>query len=86
MPAVFKIEEPLHHKYHGCGPAIGAATGGKLIDFVYLRDVFPDLEEDDHDKVMECLNHDHMGPTVRHMQALGEVFVGMCSCYEFVEM
>ncbi|WP_281178616.1 hypothetical protein [Polaromonas jejuensis] len=34
---------------------------------------------------MQAIVDARLGPTVRHMQALGEVFVGMCSCYEFIE-
>ncbi len=87
MPAVFKINPALHYRYHGAGIAIGAATGGELVDFRYLRDVFPELDENDEDQVCACLvDEARLGPTIREMQALGEVFVGMCQCYEFVEI
>ena len=32
------------------------------------------------------LNDARLGPTVRLLQSTGEVFVGMCSCWEFVEL
>ena len=82
----FKIlgNPTLEAKYHGMGYAIGAAVDGQLIDFAYLRDTFDidDLEDEAH--VLELLKRPEIGPVVRHMQSLGEVYVGMCSCYDFV--
>ena len=82
---IFQIKgnDILESKYQGSGVAIGAVYGGQLIDIIYLRDVFPDLDEEDEKAVQAALNDQSIAPTVRKMQALGEVFVGMCSCYEF---
>lgn len=91
MPTVFKIPEALAHKYQGAGYAIGAALNGQLIDFAYLRDVLPGFDGDYADSGGEALaakaiTDTRIGPTVREMQMRGEVFVGMCSCWEFVEI
>ncbi len=86
MPSVFKIPEPLYPKYHGCGYALAAAAGGQLVDLVYLRDVLGEFDDDDGDSVRACLDDARLGPTIRLLSGYGEVFVGMCSCYEFVEL
>lgn len=82
---IFKITENLYDKYHGMGYAIGAAVDGKLIDFKYLRDI-DDQFDDEFDSVSNFVEDDKVGPTVRYMQSLGDVYVGMCSCYEFIEV
>ena len=80
----------LEGKYKGTGYAIGAVVRGQLVDFAYLRDVLPDFEGDytedgdGQDLAMQALTDDRLGPTVRHMQARGEVVAGMCSAYELV--
>lgn len=81
---IFKIEGPVADKYHGCGQALAAVTGGKIVDLVYLRDVIEDVDEESEASVRQALNSEKIGPTVRYLSGLGEVFVGMCSCYEFV--
>lgn len=86
MPEVFKIEGAMTEKYHGCGQALAAVTGGQIVGLVYIRDVIEDVDEEDEDSIRAALVDERMGPTVRMLSALGEVFVGMCSCYEFVVM
>jgi hypothetical protein len=46
------------------------------------------LEEFDDEQagLRAALADDRIGPTVRLLQSTGEVFVGMCSCWEFVEL
>lgn len=85
---IFKIPDALADKYHGAGHALAATVNGQLIDLVYLRDALPDVDlEDDLGKLdATLLSNAHLGPTVRRLQALGSVHVGMCSCWEFVEL
>lgn len=85
MPNVFKIPDALEAKYHGCGIALASVTGGVIVNLVYLRDVLEDFDEE-QDGVRAALTDDRLGPTVRLLQSTGEVFVGMCSCWEFVEL
>jgi hypothetical protein len=85
MPTVFKIPDALEAKYHGCGIALASVTGGQIINLVYLRDVLEEFD-DDQAGLRTALNDDRLGPTVRILQSTGEVFVGMCSCWEFVEL
>jgi len=84
MNDVFKIPESLYGKYHGCGHALAAVTGGQIVDFEYLEALLPDLDIEDEEQVRSALGDPTIGPTVRYLSGLGEVFVGMCSCYEFV--
>jgi len=86
MPNVFKVPDAMADKYHGAGYALAAAAGGQLIDLVYLADLLPDLDEDDIMAVQAAVTDERIGPTVRYLSGLGEVFVGMCSCWEFVEI
>lgn len=82
---VLKITENLYDKYHGAGYAIAAVVNDKLVDFKYLRDI--DYQFDDKfDSVSDFVEDEKIGPTVRYMQTLGKVYVGMCSCYEFIEI
>lgn len=85
MPNVFKIPDALEAKYHGCGIALVSVTGGAIINLVYLRDVLEEFD-DDQAGLHTALADDRLGPTVRLLQSTGEVFVGMCSCWEFVEL
>ena len=80
---VFKIPESLAEKYHGAGHALAAITGGEIIDFIYVRDVLTDHDDEDQDDLEAAINNPSLGPTVRKLQSLGEVSVGMCSCWEF---
>jgi hypothetical protein len=87
MPNIFKIPESLEAKYHGCGIALASVTGGTIINFVYIRDVIEEFDDDDdHATLRNVLDDARLGPTVRLLQSTGEVFVGMCSCWEFVEL
>lgn len=85
MHNLFKIPESMEDKYHGCGIALASVTGGIIVNLVYLRDVLDDFD-DDQSSLREALNDDRLGPTVRLLQSTGEVFVGMCSCWEFAEL
>ena len=80
---VFKIDGAMESKYHGCGYAMASVTGGQIVNLIYLRDVIEEFD-DEKDSLPSTLNDERMGPSVRLLQSTGEVFVGMCSCYEFV--
>lgn len=85
---VFKIPDALADKYQGAGHALAASAGGQLVALVYLRDALPDLDmEDDLDGIdASVLIDERLAPTVRYLSSLGDVHVGMCSCWEFVEL
>lgn len=89
------IPESLSHQYHGAGWALAAITGGQLVALRYVSDLAPELDDDLIDDLIEggsiaraavqkWIASDAAGPSVRELQALGEVSVGMCSCGEFV--
>lgn len=82
---VFKVPEALASKYHGAGLALAATLNGVLIDITYLDDVLPDFGGDVADARAAILDP-RLGSTVRALQALGEVHVGMLSSWEFVEL
>lgn len=87
MTTVFKIGEELADKYHGAGHALAAVTGGQVVGLVYVRDVLPDYDESEGlASLAMAINEERIGPVVRELQALGELHVGMCSCWEFVEL
>lgn len=82
---IFKIPEPvLSRKYQGAGMAIAAVTGGQIVNLVYFRDLDDDVDEDDQAALMALIENPRIGPTIRELQAQGELFVGMCSCTEFI--
>ena len=82
---VLSVPDALAEKYKGSGYALAASKNGKLVDLIYLRTVLPDLDED---KGIErvILGNPEIGPTVRYLQSLGDVHVGMCSSWEFCEL
>jgi len=82
---VYPIPKSLADKYQGSGHALAAVTGGQIVGLVYLRNALPDYDEGEGiARQAVALNDDRLGPTVRALQALGDVTVGMCSCWEFV--
>ena len=83
---VFPIPDALAPKYHGAGHALAAVTGGQIVDLVYVEDVLPDYDPDASGALAAAINDDRLAPTVRRLQVLGAVSVGMCSAWEFVEL
>lgn len=83
---VYPIPEALASKYHGAGHALAAVVGGQVVDLVYVEDALPGYDPDEHGALAVAVNDDRIAPTVRRMQALGQVSVGMCSAWEFVEL
>jgi hypothetical protein len=82
---VFKIGEELARQYDGAGHALAAVTGGRVVALRYLRDALPDYGEGEGvARLAVAIDDARLGPAVRELQALGEVCVGMCSCWEFV--
>lgn len=90
---VYKITAALADQYHGAGWALAAITGGQVVALRYVTDVAPDAVADavadggPHAAffVRQWLGTSEAGPVVRELQALGQVSVGMCSAWEFVE-
>lgn len=82
---VFKVPDTLASKYHGAGYALAATVAGQLVDIVYLADVLPDFSGDVAD-LHASLNNASAAAVVRRLQALGQVHVGMLSCWEFCEL
>lgn len=87
---IFKIPDALADKYHGAGHALAATVNGQVVGLVYLRDALPELDQEDDivDSGFDAalLADPRLGPTVRQLQALGDVHFGMCSCWTFVEL
>lgn len=84
MATVFAIDRHLADKYHGSGHALAAVRDGSLVDLVYLSDLYPDRVLVDEVAVEAAINDERTGPVIDRLQALGQVYVGMCSCNEFV--
>lgn len=83
----YKIQDALADKYKGAGHAIAAVTGGHIVGLVYLRDALPDYDNGEGiARLANAINDPRLGPTVREMQALGNLHVGMCSCWEFTAL
>lgn len=88
---VFKIPEAFYSKYHGCGYGLVATLNGEVVDLKYFEDISDEfyIESDDgnvNEKIKTIITDPKLGETVRYFQSLGEVHVGIFSCYEFVEL
>lgn len=79
----FKVPQTLAEKYRGSGLALAATANGELVDIVYLSDIVGDFDPDELAVVVE---DERLGPSVRYLQSLGNVHVGMLSSWEFVEL
>lgn len=89
----YPIPEALAGQYHGAGYALAAIAGGQPVALRYVADLAPALDDvlmeggtEARQAVMQWVGSDAAGPTVRELQALGEVSAGMCSAWEFVEL
>ncbi len=87
----FKIPESLYNKYHGTGYGLVSVLNNNVVDLKYFEDISDDfyIEPDDEvvaDRLKEIIEDTRIGETVRYFQSLGEVHVGIFSCYEFVEL
>ena len=90
----YPIPEALASQYQGAGWALAAIAGGQPVALRYIADVAPDevadavAEGGQHAAffVRQWLGTAQAAPVVRELQALGEVSVGMCSSWEFVEL
>lgn len=90
---VFTIPNHLANAYRGSGYALAAVARDELAELIYLRDVLPDHEDTDADgdgtsaeTVAACLSDVRLALTIQHLARIGEVLIGMCSCWEFVEL
>jgi hypothetical protein len=54
-----------------------------LVDLLYMNDLLPDF---DPDGAAQAVTDHRLAPTIRHLSGLGEVSIGMCSCWEFCEL
>ena len=88
---VYKVPERLFDRYHGAGYAFaGVSPGGDLLDFVYLRDIDENFDDEQTAEVVAL-----RAAADPAMQARGSFFevpgkstmaFGMISCYEFCEL
>lgn len=82
---VYKIPESLASNYHGSGCGLVATVNGQVVDLVYVEDVLSDFSGEIAD-LPDAINDQRMAATVRRLQALGQVHVGMLSAWEFCEL
>lgn len=90
----YKINDAVAGQYKGAGWALVAVAGGQVVALRYVADVAGEVVADaiaeggPHARffVGQWLSTTAAGPVVRELQALGEVSVGMCSSWEFVEL
>lgn len=80
---VVPVPDELAAAYKGSGHALAAVKDGHLIDLLYLRDLLPDFNEED---VGSAIKDVRLAPSIKHLSNLGDVSVGMCSCWEFCEL
>lgn len=91
---VYKIPDSLAEQYRGAGHALAAIAGDQVVALRYIDDVAPEaVAEQIADGgphaaffVRQWLSTAEAAHTVRELQALGSVSVGMCSAWEFVEL
>lgn len=83
------IPASLADRYSGAGHALAAVAGGQLVALVYLRELLPNLQEDDDgDELVDqhVLADPRIAPTVRLYSSLGTVHLGMCSGWTYTEL
>jgi len=88
-PAALKITDSIAHKYQGPGVALAACMNDKIIDLVYLTDIFPDFDGSINspksiDLLTNLMENPKAAPTIQKLQTQGKVYTGMCNENEFV--
>ena len=85
----YQIPDSLASQYHGAGWALAALSDGQVVALRYVDDLAPELADDDGQldpkDVAGWMLTDAARPTIRELQALGSVAVGMCSGWTFTE-
>ena len=86
--AVFKIPAFLYDKYRGTGYGLVATVNGEIIDLKYFDDIDPEfyIDSDAQYHIKKIIMDNRLAETMRYFQALGQVSVGIFSCYEFCEL
>lgn len=89
----YPIPDATASQYRGADYALAASAGGQLVALRYLADLAPELDAPlseggavARQAAQRWIASDAAGPAVRELQALGDVHVGMCSSWEFVEL
>lgn len=84
---ILKIPSTMTEQYNGAGHALAAVVGGQIVALVYLRDVLDEYDDEaGQGELNRAVRDPRLGPTVRLLQSYGDVSVGMCSCWEFIEL
>lgn len=88
---IFKIPESLYKEYHGTGYGLVARLNGQLVDLKYFEDIadvfYIDADEEIvTERIKTIIEDDRLRETIRYFQSIGEVHVGIFSCYEFCEL
>ena len=88
--SAYTVPDALEARYKGDGMALAATHDGQLLGLTYLRDLLPGIE------LLECdatgrinadiLDNPRIAPAVRELSALGDVHLGLCARWQFVEM
>lgn len=90
----YPITDQIAPQYKGAGYALAAIIGGQVVALRYVLDVATGEVADQIAEggthaaffVRQWLQTDEAAPVVRELQALGQVSVGMASCWEFCEL
>lgn len=91
----YDVPENLHVQYHGAGYALVAIKDDVLVAIQYLRNIDGEFDFDDddlecgesvHDRLKNIIADDRVGHVSKLLNSLGNVHIGMMSCYQFIEM
>jgi hypothetical protein len=90
---ILAIPEALYEKYRGTGYGMVSVQNGVVVDLVYFDTIDDSFfiesgigSNAQMKKFGEIIDDPKTGEYVRYLQSLGEVFVGIFSCYEFCEL
>ena len=78
---VWPIGKELADQYRGTGLVLAAIRDEAVINFVYLRTLLPECD-DDFDDVNRWIDDPRLGPAIDELRSLGPVVVAMVSCWE----
>jgi hypothetical protein len=81
----FKIPDALEDAYRGAGAGLAASVDGELVAIVYIDDIIPNFSGEIAD-LPDAVLDPMVVPTVRYLQTLGKVHVGMMSGWTFTEL
>ncbi len=84
----YKIPRTFDRKYKGLGLSLCSVLNNEVTNIFYIKDIIFEFSTNfDRDcsknPIEEVVNDDRIIPYIRFLQLTGDVYIGVCGCWEF---